>query len=83
MMERLLQHPTWLKVFSVALAILLWAMVMPKFTSDETALFEVPLHVIYNPDLQVDEGPKDNERFVTVRVTGKNVLVSRVRSDLN
>lgn len=82
MMERLLKHPTWLKIFSVALAILLWTMVMPKYTRDETALYEVPLHVKYHPDLQVDEGPRDNERFVTVRVTGKNLLVSRVRPDL-
>ncbi|HWI62071.1 MAG TPA: CdaR family protein [Symbiobacteriaceae bacterium] len=78
MMERLLRHPTWLKIFSAALAILLWAMVIRQYTRDETKLLEVPLHVTYHPEFQLEDGPKDKERFVTVRVEGKNLLVTRL-----
>jgi len=78
MMERLLRHPTWLKIFSVALAFLLWAMVIRQYTRDDTKLLEVPLHVIAHPEFELDEGPRDKERFVTVRVEGKNLLVTRL-----
>ncbi|HLN64221.1 MAG TPA: CdaR family protein [Symbiobacteriaceae bacterium] len=82
MMERLFQHPGWLKLFSVALAILLWAMVMPRYASETSTEFEVPLEVTYHPDFQLDEGPQDRQRTVTVEVKGKNLLVSKVKANM-
>ncbi|MDF2627730.1 MAG: hypothetical protein K0R39_1561 [Symbiobacteriaceae bacterium] len=81
MMERLLRHPTWLKVFSVALALLLWVMVIRQYTSEDSRVLEVPLQVINHADFQLVEGPKDRERVVTVRIDGKNLLVKRLRPD--
>lgn len=82
MMERLFQHPGWLKLFSVALALLLWAMVMPRYASETSTEFEVPLEVTYHPDFQLDEGPQDRQRTVTVEVKGKNLLVSKVKANM-
>lgn len=81
MMERLLRHPTWLKIFSVALALLLWVMVIRQYTSEDTRFLEVPLQVINHPAFELVEGPRDRERMVTVRIDGKNLLVSRLKPD--
>lgn len=80
MMERLLGHPTWLKLFSVAIAILIWAMVIRQYTRDESRQFEVSLQVISHPDFQLEEGPKDRERSVSVRVEGKNLAITRLKA---
>jgi YbbR domain-containing protein len=82
MMERLLNHPTWLKVFSVALAILLWAMVMPRVARETSMNFQVPLEVLYHPTFQIEEGPQDRQRTVTVEVSGKNLLVEKVKASM-
>lgn len=81
MMERLLQHSGWLKALSVALAILLWVIVVPRYAQDQTEEFEVPLEVIYHPDYFLEEGPQDNSRTVLVRVQGKNFAVQKVRAN--
>lgn len=81
MMERLLRHPTWLKVFSVALALLLWVMVIRQYTSEDTRFLEVPLEVISHPAFELVEGPRDRERVVTVRIDGKNLLVNRLKPE--
>ncbi|HYF93874.1 MAG TPA: CdaR family protein [Symbiobacteriaceae bacterium] len=81
MMERLLRHPTWLKVFSVALALLLWQIVIRENNVRETDVKEVALQVIDHPEYQVAEGPRDHERFVTVRVEGTRFLLSRLEDD--
>ncbi|HYF75880.1 MAG TPA: CdaR family protein [Symbiobacteriaceae bacterium] len=81
MMERLLRHPTWLKVFSVALALLLWVMVIRQYTSEDTRFMEVPLEVINHPSFELVEGPRDRERVVTVRIDGKNLLVNRLKPE--
>ncbi|HYG58732.1 MAG TPA: hypothetical protein VD902_11800, partial [Symbiobacteriaceae bacterium] len=79
MMERLLQHGGWLKVISVGLAILLWATVVPRYTRQENRSFDVPLHVLYHPDFQIDEGPREGERKVSVTVRGPNHLIERLK----
>jgi len=81
MMDKLLQHPTWLKVFSLVLALLLWAVVMENVNVVETQSFDVQLQVLYNPDYEVFEGPHNLEQTVTVRATGRKLVVSRFRAE--
>ncbi len=80
MMERLFQNANWLKIFSVALAILLWATVMPQYTRQETRTFEVPLQVIEHPEFQRYEGPSGNET-VQIQVTGMNLVLARLKKE--
>lgn len=79
MMEKLLKRDILVKLFSLALALLLWAVVMQDQLTDSTRTFEIPLRVKQHPIYQVYEGPQDNEMTVEVRATGKNLVVSRLK----
>lgn len=81
MMEKIFQHNGWLKVFSVALSILLWAMVMPNYTADTFRVFDIPLIVYPHQEYDVLEGPRDRQVTVQVRAEGKNLIVSRLRKE--
>lgn len=74
MMERLLQHGGWLKAFSLALAVLLWAMVVPRSIKDVGRTFDVKLQVIDHPTFAIDQGPRNNEQTVEVRADAKGPL---------
>jgi YbbR domain-containing protein len=80
MMDKLLQHPGWLKLFSVALAILLWAMVLPTYMAETSRLFDIPLTVLPHPTYQVLDGPRDRQT-VQVRADGKNLVLSRLKRE--
>lgn len=80
MMERLFQHPTWLKIFSVALAILMWAMVMQTYAAQTTKTFEVPLSVAMHPAYDLVDGPKDHEISITVTASGKGLVINRLKA---
>lgn len=80
MMDKLLRHPGWLKLFSVALAILLWAMVLPTYMAETSRIFDVPLTVIQHPTYQVQEGPS-NRQTVQVRADGKDLVLSRLKRE--
>ena len=80
MMERLLQKDIWIKVFSIALAFLLWAVVMEDYNTEVTKEFDVTLTVIQHPTYQIfDEGSQIPDS-VTVRVTGRKLVVSKLKA---
>lgn len=80
MMDKLLQHPGWLKLFSVALAILLWAMVLPTYMAETSRLFDIPLTILPHPTYQVLDGPRDRQT-VQVRADGKSLVLSRLKRE--
>lgn len=80
MMDRLFQHSGWLKLFSLGLAIILWAMVMPQYNRQEFRLFEVPLTVVQHPDYVMIEGPPP-QATVQVRAEGKNLAMTRLKKE--
>jgi YbbR domain-containing protein len=71
MMERLLQNSGWLKAISAVLAILLWAVVVPKSIKDDSRSFDIKLEVMEHPTFTIDQGPRDREITVTVKAEGK------------
>ncbi|MGE5675125.1 MAG: YbbR-like domain-containing protein [Mycobacterium leprae] len=79
-MERIFNHPTFLKALSVVLAVMLWAYVMPRYMADTQRSFDVPLTIVpsSNPNFQVLE---DLPSTVQVRTEGKNVVVSQLRKE--
>lgn len=79
MMRRLamvFQQDFWLKVLAVALAVLVWAMVVQDYNKQTTVTFDVPLAVKGHPTLAMFEGRQDMDTEVQVSVTGPNLLVS-------
>lgn len=68
------------KLLALALALLLWAMVMQDYNAESTRSFDVALEVIEHPVYQIFEGRANKESRVEVRVTGPNLLVSRLDS---
>lgn len=80
MMERLFNHPTWLKVLSLIGAIVLWIYVMPPYFENTTRTFDVPLQVIMHPTYELVEGPKSGET-IQVKVQGKALVVNRQRKE--
>lgn len=81
MMDRLLQHSGWLKLFSVALAILLWAMVLPTYMAETSRTFDVPLKALPHPSFQLLEGPRDRNQTVQIRADGKSMVLSRLKRE--
>lgn len=75
-LTRIFQQDFWMKVLALALAILLWTMVVRDYNKETTVNFDVPLAVRHHPTLVMFEGPQDLETSVEVRVTGPNLLVS-------
>jgi YbbR domain-containing protein len=81
MMEKLFQHPGWLKVFSVIGAILLWAYVMPNYTKDTTKTFyDVPIIIKPNPNFEAFEG-LDPKATVQIQAGGKGLAVNRLKRE--
>ena len=82
MMEKLLQREVWIRIFSVALAILLWVIVMQDYMAETSRSFEVPLSIQPNATLQVYEGPQPKDQMsVEVRAVGRKLVVSRLQQD--
>lgn len=81
MMDRLLQHPGWLKAISLLLAFVLWVTVVPRYAQDQALYFDVPLQVVNHPEFLVVEGPENGSRTVRVEVKGRNFVVNRVKAD--
>lgn len=82
MMEKLFRRETWLRIFSVALAVLLWAFVIQDLSAQTmTREMEVPLQVRHHASLKVYEGPKeDGDLRVLVRVEGSPLYVRRLQA---
>lgn len=79
MMEKLLQREAWIRIFSVALAILLWIIVMQDYMTETSRSFEVPLSIQTHPTLQVYEGPQPKDQLtVEVRAVGRKLIVSKL-----
>jgi YbbR domain-containing protein len=76
---RLIRRDFWFKTLALALAILLWAMVVQDYNKETTVEFSVPLVVKQHPRWELFEGKQDLQ--VDVRVTGPNLLVSRLSED--
>ncbi len=83
MMEKLFQRDMWVKIFSVALALVLWAFVLQDLSSQtRTREFEVKLKVRHNAALRVFEGPsEEGQMTVVVRVEGSPLYVNRLTAD--
>ncbi|OTA42177.1 MAG: hypothetical protein A6D92_01040 [Symbiobacterium thermophilum] len=77
----LLRHDFWLKLLSLTVAVLLWAMVVQDYNKVTSVTFDVPLEVIAHPEYEIFEGRRDLETEVEVRVTGPNLLVSSLKAD--
>ncbi len=79
----LFRRDFWMKVLAVALAVLLWTMVMQDYNAETTAEFDVSLAVIQHPTYDMFEGRQDNETTVVVQVTGPSLLIdSLTASDI-
>lgn len=79
MMQRwkeLFRRDFWLKVLAIALAILLWAMVVADYNKETSIPFDVALEVKQHPTLEMFEGRRDLDTTVEVQVTGPSLLVS-------
>lgn len=79
--EHLFRRDFWMKVLALALAVLMWNMVVLDYNKETTIPFDVPLEVKHHPTLEMFEGPQDQERRVEVQVTGPNLLVSSLSVD--
>jgi YbbR domain-containing protein len=79
MMEKIFGHNGWLKLLSVGLALLFWAMVMPSYTADTTKSFEIPLQVLPNQAYQNPDAHLPDT--VQVQVSGRNLIVSKIKKE--
>jgi len=77
----LLKRDFWLKVLALALAVLLWAMVMRDYNKETSVTFDVALAVRQHPVFDMFEGRQDLETSVLVQVTGPSLLVGSLRED--
>lgn len=80
-MEGLFRGDFWLKVLALALAVLLWTMVVSDYNKETTVSFDVALKVKHHPTYELDDGPQDLESTVEVQVTGPSLLVSGLKRE--
>lgn len=81
MIDKLFRQDFWIKVLAVALAVMLWAMVMTTYSEQTSRSFEIPLTVIEHPVYEVFEGYRNGEISVEVRAEGTNLVISRLRKE--
>lgn len=82
MMEKLFNHPTWLKIFSLVLAVMLWLYVMPTYMEETSRQFEVPLTIIRSTNPSLVWLEEDNQpSTVTVKVEGRDYSLRQLTRD--
>ncbi|MFZ5815707.1 MAG: YbbR-like domain-containing protein [Bacillota bacterium] len=76
-MNDLFRRDFWMKILALALAILLWTMVVRDYNKETTVVLDaVPLEVRQHPTFEVFEGRRDMETSVDISVTGPSLLVN-------
>lgn len=81
MTEKLFQHPGWLKVLSVVLAVMLWAYVRPNYTEETTKIFsDVPLTVLPHPAYELYD-QENLPETVQIRAEGTGSVLNRLEKD--
>lgn len=80
MMERLLNNDLAVKIISVILALLLWAVVIHDYNAPENRTLSVALHVIPHPVLAVYEGPPEG-LTVEVQISDRKLVVDTIRPE--
>ncbi|HEY3364997.1 MAG TPA: CdaR family protein [Symbiobacteriaceae bacterium] len=82
MMEKLFNHPTWLKIFSLLLAVLLWLYVMPTYMTEQPKSVDVRLNVIKNANPNLVWMEEDSQpSTVKVSLYGRNYLLTGITKD--
>jgi YbbR domain-containing protein len=80
MMERLLKNDLYLKIFSVALALLLWSVVIRDYNAPESRTLTIPIQFIPHPVYAVLDGPPQGSS-VDIQVNDRKLVVDTLRAD--
>ncbi|HEY8347181.1 MAG TPA: CdaR family protein [Symbiobacteriaceae bacterium] len=81
MTEKLFEHPGWLKVLSVVLAIMLWAYVTPNYTQETSRTFsDVPLTILPHPTYELYDQSSLPDT-VQIRAEGQGSILNRLKKE--